>query len=65
VLGPDGFGRSDTREQLRKFFEVNRFYVVVQALKGLANQGQIKPEVVQEAIEKYGLDAEKTFPIHA
>jgi pyruvate dehydrogenase E1 component len=65
VLGTDGFGRSDTREQLRKFFEVNRYNVVVQALKGLADAGQIKADVVQQAIEKYGLDAEKTFPIHA
>lgn len=65
VLGTDGFGRSDTREQLRKFFEVNRYYVVVEALKGLAKQGQIKPDVVQQAIDKYGLDAEKTYPVHA
>ena len=65
VLGTDGFGRSDTREQLRKFFEVNRHYVVVEALKGLAKQGQIKPDVVQQAIDKYGLDAEKTYPVHA
>ncbi|WP_044409624.1 pyruvate dehydrogenase (acetyl-transferring), homodimeric type [Thiomicrospira microaerophila] len=65
VLGTDGFGRSDTREQLRKFFEVNRFYVVVEALKGLAKQGQIKADVVQQAIDKYGLDAEKPYPVHA
>lgn len=65
VLGTDGFGRSDTREQLRKFFEVNRHYVVLEALKGLAKQGQIKPDVVQQAIDKYGLDAEKTYPVHA
>ncbi|HEY9018810.1 pyruvate dehydrogenase (acetyl-transferring), homodimeric type [Thiomicrospira sp.] len=65
VLGTDGFGRSDTREQLRKFFEVNRHYVVLEALKGLAKQGQIKPDVVQQAIDKYGLDAEKVYPVHA
>ncbi|NCN67951.1 MAG: hypothetical protein COZ36_03210, partial [Piscirickettsiaceae bacterium CG_4_10_14_3_um_filter_44_349] len=65
VLGTDGFGRSDTREQLRKFFEVNRYYVVVQALKALADAGSIKAEVVQQAIEKYDLDAEKTYPVHA
>ncbi|PLA73736.1 pyruvate dehydrogenase (acetyl-transferring), homodimeric type [Hydrogenovibrio sp. SC-1] len=65
VLGTDGFGRSDTREQLRKFFEVNRYYVVVQSLKALADAGSIKPEVVQQAIEKYGLDSEKTYPVHA
>lgn len=65
VLGTDGFGRSDTRDNLRKFFEVNRYYVVVEALKGLVKQNQLKAEVVQQAIEKYALDAEKTFPIHA
>ncbi len=61
VLGTDGFGRSDTREQLRKFFEVNRYYVVVSALKSLADAGSIKHEVVAQAIEKYGLDSEKRF----
>lgn len=65
VLGTDGFGRSDTREQLRKFFEVDRFYVVVEALKSLADAGKIKPAVVAAAIEKYGLDSEKPFPVHA
>ena len=65
VLGTDGFGRSDTREQLRKFFEVNSSYVVVEALKALADAGSIKPEVVVEAITKYGIDSEKTYPVHA
>ncbi|MEA3404355.1 MAG: pyruvate dehydrogenase (acetyl-transferring), homodimeric type [Pseudomonadota bacterium] len=65
VLGTDGFGRSDTREQLRKFFEVNSSYVVVEALKALADAGSIKPEVVVEAITKYGIDSDKTYPVHA
>lgn len=65
VLGTDGFGRSDTREQLRKFFEVDRYYVVVESLKALADAGSIKPEVVQKAIEKYGIDSEKPYPVHA
>ncbi|CAN8139044.1 pyruvate dehydrogenase E1 component [uncultured Thiomicrorhabdus sp.] len=65
VLGTDGFGRSDTREQLRKFFEVDRFYVVIQALKALADAGSIKPEVVTEAMTKYGIDAEKMYPVYA
>jgi pyruvate dehydrogenase E1 component len=64
VLGTDGFGRSDTREHLRNFFEVDRYYVVLEALKGLSKQGQIKPEVVQQAMEKYGLDPEKAYPVH-
>ena len=63
VLGTDGFGRSDTREKLREFFEVNRYYVVVAALKALADQGKVEASVVKEAMEKYGIDAEKPHPV--
>ncbi len=62
VLGTDGFGRSDSREALRRFFEVDRHYVVVAALKELADRGEIEPKRVQEAIERYGLDAEAPMP---
>jgi pyruvate dehydrogenase E1 component len=62
VLGTDGFGRSDTRDALRRFFEVDRHYVVVAALKELADSGEIEPKRVQEAIERYGLDAEAPMP---
>ncbi len=62
VLGTDGFGRSDSREALRRFFEVDRHYVVVAALKELADRGEIDPKRVQEAIERYGLDAEAPMP---
>src|SRR5437879_1248797 len=62
VLGTDGFGRSDYRVKLRKFFEVNRYYVAVAALKALADDGEIKPQVVAEAIGKYGLDTERPDP---
>ena len=62
VLGTDGFGRSDYRVKLRKFFEVNRHYVAVAALKALADDGEIKPEVVDQAIKKYGLDTERPDP---
>ena len=62
VLGTDGFGRSDLRVNLRKFFEVDRFYVVVAALKALAEDGAIEPKVVQQAIEKYDIDPEKPYP---
>jgi pyruvate dehydrogenase E1 component len=62
VLGTDGFGRSDYRVKLRKFFEVNRYYVTVAALKALADDGEIKPEVVDQAIKKYGLDTERPDP---
>ncbi len=62
VLGTDGFGRSDTRKQLRKFFEVNRYYVVVASLKALADEGQIPLKTVSEAIKKYDIDATKPAP---
>jgi pyruvate dehydrogenase E1 component len=63
VLGTDGFGRSDSREQLRRFFEVNRYYVVVAALKALADEGKIKTNVVSKAIKDFGLDADKVNPM--
>ena len=63
VLGTDGFGRSDTREKLRDFFEVDRRYVVITTLNSLKEQGKIKPEVVAKAIEKYGLDQNKSNPV--
>lgn len=65
VLGTDGFGRSDTRAQLRKHFEVNSAYVAVTALKALADEGAISADKVSEAINKYGIDPEKTNPLHA
>jgi pyruvate dehydrogenase E1 component len=62
VLGADGFGRSDSRENLRRFFEVNRHYVTVAALKALAEDGEVPNAKVAEAIKKYGIDAEKPAP---
>jgi pyruvate dehydrogenase E1 component len=56
VLGTDGFGRSDYRRALRRFFEVDRHYVTVAALKSLADQGAVEPARVQEAIERYQID---------
>jgi pyruvate dehydrogenase E1 component len=63
VLGTDGFGRSDTRAKLREFFEVNRYFVTVAALKSLADAGSIDASVVAKAIEKYGLDPNKPNPV--
>jgi pyruvate dehydrogenase E1 component len=63
ALGTDGFGRSDTREQLRSFFEVDRRWVAVAALTELANDGKIERSVVAKAIEKYGLDPNKPSPV--
>ena len=65
VLGTDGFGRSDTRSQLRKHFEVNRYHVVIAALKALADEGQLPAGKVAEAIKQYGIDADKPNPLHA
>ena len=63
VLGTDGFGRSDTRERLRHFFEVDRYYVTVAALSALAEEGTIDAAVVKKAIDKYGLDPKKPNPL--
>ena len=59
VLGTDGFGRSDSRANLRKFFEVDAPSIVVAALSALAKQGKVSKETVQQAIEKYGIDANR------
>lgn len=63
VLGTDGYGRSDTREQLRTFFEVNRYYIVIAALKALADEGKLPAEKVAEAIKKYQIDVKKPNPV--
>ncbi|MYM97369.1 pyruvate dehydrogenase (acetyl-transferring), homodimeric type [Duganella vulcania] len=63
VLGTDGFGRSDTRAALREFFEVNRYYITVAALKSLAEEGKIDVKVVEQAVVKYGLNANKPNPV--
>ena len=62
VLGTDGFGRSDYRAKLRTFFEVDRHYVAVAALKALADENKIPSKTVTEAIVKYGLDTERPSP---
>jgi pyruvate dehydrogenase E1 component len=63
VLGTDGYGRSDTRAKLRHFFEVNRNWVTIAALKALADDGTVKPALVAEAIKKYGIDPSKPNPV--
>ena len=62
VLGTDGFGRSDTREKLRHFFEVDRHWVVLAALKALADEGTLPAAKAAEAVRKYGLDPGKSAP---
>jgi pyruvate dehydrogenase E1 component len=63
VLGTDGFGRSDTRENLRQFFEVDRYWIILTALKALADNGQLERQKIAEAIQKYGIDTNKPNPI--
>ncbi len=63
ILGTDGFGRSDFREALRTFFEVDRYYIAIAALKGLADEGVIPAKKVSEAIKKYGIDVDKSDPL--
>jgi pyruvate dehydrogenase E1 component len=62
VLGTDGYGRSDFRKQLRRFFEVDRRYVTVAALKALADEGTVPAAKVGEAIRKYEIDTNKACP---
>jgi pyruvate dehydrogenase E1 component len=62
VLGTDGFGRSDFRAALRRFFEVDRHYIAVAALRELADEGEIEPSRVQEALERYDIDPDAPLP---
>ena len=65
VLGTDGYGRSDSRENLRRHFEVNAGYIVVAALSELVKQGELKKAVVSDAIKKFGIDTTKVNPLYA
>lgn len=65
VLGTDGYGRSDTREQLRDFFEVDRRWITLAALKALVDEGALERGVLSQAIAKYGIDPEKPYPLRA
>jgi pyruvate dehydrogenase E1 component len=65
VLGTDGYGRSDSREALRKHFEVDRYYITVAALNALFVEGRISAKIVKSAMKKYGIDSEKNNPLLA
>jgi pyruvate dehydrogenase E1 component len=65
TLGTDGFGRSDTRAKLREFFEVDRRYVALAALRGLADEGKIKMSVVSDAIKKFGIQSSRPSAMSA
>ena len=62
MLGTDGFGRSDYRRALRRFFEIDRHYVTLAALKSLADSGDIDPRRAQDAIERYDIDPDAPMP---
>jgi pyruvate dehydrogenase E1 component len=62
TLGTDGFGRSDTRERLRRFFEVDAESTVIATLYALAEKGQLERRAVHQAIQDLGVDPEKAFP---
>jgi pyruvate dehydrogenase E1 component len=63
VLGTDGFGRSDSRQKLRHFFEVDRYFVVLAALNALRKADKVDVATVKQAIEKYGIDTDKPYPV--
>jgi pyruvate dehydrogenase E1 component len=63
VLGTDGYGRSDSRAQLRKHFEVDRYHVVVASLRALADEGKLDMATVKDAMKKYGIDPNKPNPV--
>ena len=63
VLGTDGFGRSDTRKKLRHFFEVDRHYVAIAALKALADEGVIEAKIVSRALKLYKINPDKPNPV--
>jgi len=63
VLGTDGFGRSDARKKLRRFFEVDRYYITLAALKALADKGELSADKVSQAMQTYGIDPEKPNPL--
>jgi len=63
TLGTDGYGRSDDRDALRQFFEVDERYIAVTALKALADDGVLDQKTVTEAIRKYGIDPDKPDPV--
>ncbi|MCP5215451.1 MAG: pyruvate dehydrogenase (acetyl-transferring), homodimeric type [Pseudomonadales bacterium] len=63
VLGTDGFGRSDSRQKLRHFFEVDRYFITIAALQSLLKEGKVDAEVVSSALTKFGIDPNKSNPV--
>ena len=65
VLGTDGFGRSDSRDNLRHHFEVSAQFIVIATLKTLADRNEVPMELVKETLEKYNIDSNKVNPLFA
>ena len=65
VLGTDGFGRSDTRANLRRHFEVDRYYIAHAAIAALAAEGKMTGKDVARAIKQYKIDADRMNPLYA
>ena len=63
TLGTDGFGRSDTRENLRRFFEIDRHYIVLTAIRALTTDGKIEKVAILKVIKKYNIDPDKPSPV--
>ena len=63
AIGTDGFGRSGTRDELRNFFEIDRFYITLAAINSLHRQGKVKSEKVNEVISKYKIDSDRVNPL--
>lgn len=63
ILGTDGFGRSDDRTSLRRFFEVDAEHIVIAALQTLMQEKRVSPDIVQNAIQEYGINPEKSDPL--
>ena len=64
VLGTDGFGRSDTREQLRHFFEVDAKFIVLAAVDSLVKSGALPADTIKKVMKKYNIDSKKLDPMH-
>ena len=61
-LGTDGFGRSETREKLRQFFEIDRYYIVLISIWSLALENEVEIQLVEDVMIKYNIDSEKPSP---
>ena len=65
VLGTDGFGRSDSRRKLRHFFEVDRYFVALAALKSLQDEGLVDAALVSQAMQRFNIDPDKPNPLNS